>query len=362
MQPDSNNQHLLQTVLCIRIILDYHKIFDHFKCFSEVTSMQKLIITGSNGFVGSTLANNLKKNYEVTCLVRHGSNVNLLPENIELKYIDYNNSEAIMKLLRGQVILIHTAALTRAKNWQQFKQINIDLTEKLIEFYNKTPSLKQFIFISSQAAAGPAPDKNTPKLESDECYPVTMYGKSKLLAENLIKEKAEKSWTIIRPVSVFGPGDKDFLQYFRLIKKHLAMFIGFRQKYYNFIFVDDLVEMISKTVNNKKAYNETFFAGGTDMLSIQQFVHYIESVMNTRALHLHTPQFLLYPIAVVSEMFALFSHRPPIVNREKIKEFKEDYWLVSNEKTKKILDFETTGYMLDKLKMTYQWYKYKGWI
>jgi nucleoside-diphosphate-sugar epimerase len=329
--------------------------------------MQKLIITGSNGFVGSALANNLlannfKENYEVTCLVRHGSNVNLLPENIEIKYIDYNNIEAIMELLRGQDILIHTAALTRAKNWYQFRQINIDLTEKLLKIFNKTPSLKQFVFISSQAAAGPAPDKNTPRLESDECYPVTMYGKSKLLAENLIKEKAEKPWTIIRPVSVFGPGDKDFLQYFKLIKKHLAMFIGFRRKYYNFIFVDDLVEMISKTVNNKKAYNETFFTGGTDVLSIQQFIHNIESVMNIRALHLHIPQFLLYPIAVVSEMFALFSHRPPIVNREKIKEFKEDYWLVSNEKTKKILYFETSGNMLDNLKITYQWYKDIGWI
>ena len=331
-------------------------------CFPEVTYMQKMIITGSNGFVGSALANNLKGNYEVTCLVRNGSNVNLLPENIEIKHIDYNNIEEIMELLRGQDILFHTAALTRAKSWQQFKKINVDLTEKLIKFYNKTASLKQFIFISSQAAAGPAPDKNTSKLESDECYPVTMYGKSKLLAENLIKENAEKPWTIIRPVSVFGPGDKDFLQYFKLIKNRLAMFIGFRQKYYNFIFVDDLVEMISKTINNEKAYNETFFAGGADVLSIQQFVHYIESVMNTRALHLHVPQFLLSPIALVSEILTLFSHRPPIVNREKIKEFKEDYWLVSNEKTKKILDFETTGNMLDKLKITYQWYKDKGWI
>ncbi len=331
-------------------------------CFSEVTSMQKMIITGSNGFVGSALANKLKENYKVTCLVRHGSNVSLLPENIEIKYIDYNNTVVIMKLLRGQDVLIHTAALTRAKNWQQFKKINIDLTEKLIEIYNQTTSLKQFIFISSQAAAGPAADKSTPKLESDECHPVTMYGRSKLLAENLINEKAEKPWTIIRPVSVFGPGDKDFLQYFRLIKKHLAMFIGFRKKYYNFIFVDDLIEMISKTINNEKAYNETFFARGTDTLSIQQLVHYIESVMNTRALHLHIPQFLLYSIAVVSEMLTVFSHRPPIVNREKIKEFKQDNWIVSGDKAKKILNFETSGNMLDKLKTTYQWYKEKGWI
>ena len=331
-------------------------------CFSEVTSMQKMIITGSNGFVGSALANKSKENYKVTCLVRHGSNVSLLPENIEIKYIDYNNTVAIMKLLCGQDVLIHTAALTRAKSWQQFKHINIDLTEKLIEIYNQTTSLKQFIFISSQAAAGPAPDKNTPKLESDECYPVSIYGKSKLLAENLIKVKAEKPWTIIRPVSIFGPADKDFLQYFRLIKKHLAMFIGFQQKYYNFIFVDDLIEMISKTNNNEKAYNETFFARGTDTLSIQQFVHNIESVMNTRALHLHIPQFLLYPIAVVSEMLTVFSHRPPFVNREKIKEFKQDNWIVSGDKAKKILNFETSGNMLDKLKTTYQWYKEKDWI
>ena len=324
--------------------------------------MRKIIITGSNGFIGSFLAKKLiEQKYDVTCFVRYDSNIELLPENSKIVYVDYSNDKEISDLLQNQEIIIHVAALTRAKKWQQFKKINIELTEKLLDIYNKTPCLKQFIFISSQAAAGPA-NNNIPKIESDLCNPISMYGKSKLAAENIIKEKAEKPWTIIRPVAVFGPGEKDFLQIFKMVKKHISIFAGYSKKYINLISVDDLTDIIIKTIGNQKANNQIFFASDGNVYSLDDFISNLEKALNTYSVRFRIPEMLLLPAALFSEFCAFHRQKISFFNREKAKEMKQQYWLVSNNKIKELHNYKNNSDLQSNLKKTYDWYKKKGWM
>ncbi|NQV19427.1 MAG: NAD-dependent epimerase/dehydratase family protein [Armatimonadetes bacterium] len=324
--------------------------------------MKKIVITGSNGFIGSFLAKKLiQQKYDVTCFVRHYSNTELLPENSKIVYVDYSNDKELSDLLQNQEIIIHVAALTRAKKWEQFKKINIELTEKLLDLYNKTPCLKQFIFISSQAAAGPAKNK-IPKTESDLCNPISMYGKSKLTAENIIKEKAEKPWTIIRPVAVFGSGEKDFLQIFKMVKKHISIFAGYSKKYLNLIWVDDLTDIIIKTMGNQKAYNQVFFASDGNAYTWNAFISNLEKALNTSSIRFRIPEILLFPAAVISEFCAFHRQKIPLFNREKVKEMKQRYWLVSNKKVKELQNYTASSDLQTNLKKTYEWYKEKGWM
>lgn len=324
--------------------------------------MKKIVITGSNGFIGSFLAKKLiQQKYDVTCFVRYDSNIELLPENSKIVYVDFSNDKEISNLLQNQEIIIHVAALTRAKKWQQFKKINIELTDKLITFYNRTSSLKQFIFISSQAAAGPAKNKY-PKTESDLCSPISMYGKSKLAAENLVRDKAEKPWTIIRPVAVFGPGEKDFLQIFKMVKKHISIFAGYSKKYINLISVDDLTDIIIKTIGNQKAFNQVFFASDGNAYSWNDFISNLEKALNTFSIRFRIPDILLLPAALFSEFCAFHREKIPLFNREKVKEMKQQYWLVSNKKVKELLNFTASSNLQLNLRKTYDWYKEKGWL
>ncbi len=324
--------------------------------------MKKIVITGSNGFIGSFLAKELiQQKYDVTCFVRYGSNIELLPENSKIVYVDYSKEKEIYNLLQNQEIIIHVAALTRAKKWEQFKKINIDLTEKLINLYNTSNFLKQFIFISSQAAAGPAINKN-PKTESDLCNPISMYGKSKLSAEKIIKEKAEKPWTIIRPVAVFGPGEKDFLQIFKMVKKHISISAGYSKKYINLISVNDLTDIIIKTMGNQKAFNQVFFASDGNVYSLDDFISNLEKALNTYSIRFRIPEMLLLPAALFSEFCAFHREKIPLFNREKVKEMKQQYWLVSNQKVKELLNFNTSTDLYTNLKKTYEWYKEKDWM
>lgn len=337
----------------------FHKSIDRFEGDFEFYSMKKIAITGANGFVGSHLVRKLATSYDVLCLVRPNADLRLLPENARLCKIDYDLPEKIAEVLQECDVLIHNAALTRAKNWLTFQKTNIELTEKLLKL---SRNMQQFIFISSQAAAGPVVNRLSPMKEEDECQPVSMYGRSKLLAEEIIRQEAEIPWTIIRPVSVFGEGDKDFLQYFKMIKAGIAPRIGFQKKYFHFIYVRELVDLIEKALLNEKAFDQIFFASTDVELTMDQFIASVEKVMNKKSLHLTIPHQLLYPVSAISEFLNRFSTRPPLINREKVKEFRQRYWLASGAKARKMLSFNADADIISQLKETYEWYKQKGWL
>jgi nucleoside-diphosphate-sugar epimerase len=324
--------------------------------------MEKIIITGANGFIGSFLTKKLLENdFEVTSLVRYGSNIDLLPENSNIVFIDYDDEKKVQNVFQNKEILIHCAALTRALNWDFYKKINIDLTAKLVDSFNSTQSLKQFIFLSSQAAAGPSIE-GEPLSENDVEHPISLYGKSKLEAENIIKQKSEKPWTIIRPVSVFGPGDKDFLRVFKLVKHHLALYIGSEEKLFNLIYIEDLVNVIIKTCGNRKAFQQIFFASDNEVYTMEKFIDFLEQTLTTFTNPIRIPEFLLNYYAALSELLGKLNNKVPLINKEKVAELKKKFWLVSNEKVKNLLDFKPQFDIQEGLMITFKWYKEKDWL
>jgi len=325
--------------------------------------MKKIVITGANGFVGSSLAKMLVCNgYEITCLVRKGSNVDLIQNKNDIVYVDYNNADEIKRIISNKDVLIHTAAIVRSPKWESFQKVNIELTQQLIQICNDS-TLKQFIFVSSQAAAGPASSEHSLKKETDPTMPVTMYGKSKLLAEELIQKDLKIPWTIIRPVSVYGEGDKDFLELFKMVKNHFVVIHSFRKKFYNLIYIDELTDIIEKTINNKDAFKETFFAANLCIIKNNKLHKLIGEAIDSKTITLRIPEFLLFPIASLAELFSsIFRREFPILNKDKVKEFREDYWIVDTNKVKKKLNIEFKDEYLSNFKKTYKWYKDKGWI
>ncbi|MCD4818970.1 MAG: NAD-dependent epimerase/dehydratase family protein [Candidatus Cloacimonetes bacterium] len=322
----------------------------------------KTAITGSNGFLGSRIVHKLQSNdYEIMALIRKNANRELLHPNTNIVEINYNNVFEIEKTLNGQDVLIHSAALTRAKRWTDFQEINIKFTERLIEIFNRTKSLKQFIFISSQAAAGPSVNSK-PKIESDLNNPVSYYGKSKLLAEQLIKKKIKKPYTILRPSSIYGQGDRDFLNYFKMINKGITVLPGKQKKFINLISADEVSEYVMHTINNKSAFNQTFFLTDGNIYSLDQFIKILKEVMHQKTKDFKIPDKLLSPIAKTIELSTLFSKKPAILNQQKVNEIKYNFWLSENLKAVKLLNYSPQNGLKNNLITTYNWYKKKGWL
>jgi len=323
--------------------------------------MKKIVaVTGANGFIGSRLSSYLSDaGNEVRCIVRPTSDLSLLSSHLEIHRIDYDDKEALRDILTGSMIVIHAAALTRARHWDDFQKINIDLVADLVEVINQIDSIQQFIFISSQAASGPA-KSGVGKQEDDPCHPVSMYGRSKLQAEEIVHTNCQKPWTIIRPASVFGEGEKDFYNYYKIIEKGIAPVVGIVDRFMSVIHVDDLCSILDSAMLNKSAYNQIFFAAANEDISMAGFAYLIAQSMQKKIFELRIPLPVLYLSAIISELFTLSSKAPPLLNREKYREMKQRYWLVSIKKSVDILNFSQTATLTRQMQQTIKWYKSQG--
>ena len=322
----------------------------------------RILITGANGFIGTNLISKLKNVHNVTALARMKSSVDSIKKKANIIRSDYSEAE-LTKIFEHFDIVIHLAGATKGRNWKHFYNANFLLTDLISRIAEKSNSVKQLIFISSQAVAGLSQNK-IPKTEQDEDTPLTFYGKSKLLAEQaVIKNCKTIKYTILRPASVYGPGDKDFLIYFKLIKLGLITTIWKHEQYLSLIYVDDLVNAIQASIANKQAFNEIFFISDGKIYQPQQIAKIFQFVMGIKKVRmLAIPVFLVVIIAYLSEFISFFTRKLSIVNRQKIPELIGEFWTCDNTKSRKLLGLSKYYDLKTSAKITFEWYKAQGWL
>jgi nucleoside-diphosphate-sugar epimerase len=95
--------------------------------------------------------------------------------------------------------IFHLAGVTKARDRQGYVDGNVTITTRLLQACRSQPGLKKFVYVSSQAAAGPSL-AGIPLTEADAPHPISIYGECKLAAE---KEVLSISGEL--PVVVPGP-------------------------------------------------------------------------------------------------------------------------------------------------------------
>lgn len=325
----------------------------------------KALVTGANGFIGSFLVEKLlEQDFEVTCLVRKTSNlrwINKLP--VRFEFGDATNYDSLIKPVKDMDYIFHCGGIVRARKENDFFRVNYSGTENLLEACRKhNPKLKRFIYVSSQAAAGPAFDGN-PVTETDPAKPISNYGRSKLKGEEITLEYAKHfPTTIVRPPSVYGPRDSDILTIFKYVNSGFKPKIGKKEKKISIVHVSDLVRGIILAAQHKKAENEIFFIANEQNFSLTEFMNLIANVMDKKGLVITVPEFMLDVAAFFSENLARITGKVAIVNRDKVREMKQQYWLVDSSKAKNLLGFSPIIDMKQGLKETYLWYQQQGWL
>lgn len=324
-----------------------------------------VLITGSNGFIGSHLVERLlKQKYRVICLVRETSDLRWnkdLP--VEFVYGDFTDSSSFLLLISDVGYIYHLGGILRAHNESEFFRVNYEGTKNLLEACRQHNSvLKRFVYISSQAAAGPSLN-GIPLKEADPPKPISAYGRSKQLAEQAVLDfQSFFPITIIRPPVVYGPRDDDFLGVFKCIKFGIKPLIGNQEKIVNLINVNDLVRGIVLAAEHPNAENEIFFMANQKGYSWIEVEDAIARVMDKRALTIHFPEFALDVVANLSEQVANIFKNATIINRDKAVEMKQSYWLVDCSKAKRKLGFVPEIPLEQGLEETYHWYRLQGWL
>ena len=166
--------------------------------------MTLIAITGGTGFVGQKLIElAVQAGHEVRALTRRPQ-----PDIPRVTWVAgaLHTGMALTSLVRGADAVIHVAGVVNAPDREGFAAGNIAGTQAVVDAATGAGA-RRFIHVSSLAAREPS---------------LSAYGWSKAGAEHVV-EASSLDWTIVRPTAIYGPGDMEMRDMFRLAKRGLAL-------------------------------------------------------------------------------------------------------------------------------------------
>lgn len=166
--------------------------------------MTILALTGGTGFVGSRVIDlAIAAGHEVRALTRRAQ-----PARVGVTWIEgaLDTAAALDRLIAGADAVVHIAGVVNAPDRAGFAAGNIAGTQAVIDA-GKRAGAKRFIHVSSLAAREPA---------------LSNYGWSKREAERVVAASA-LDWAMVRPPGIYGPGDMEIRDMFRIAKFGIAL-------------------------------------------------------------------------------------------------------------------------------------------
>lgn len=325
----------------------------------------RVLITGASGFVGYHLINEaLKHNLEVFAAVRKSSDISHLKDlNIRFTYPDFTNAEALKKEFQANQYdyIIHAAGVTKARNQQEYNRINAGYTKNIAEAaLSINYQFKKLVFISSLAAVGPLENSTGIITEETQPRPVTAYGKSKLKAENDLKQFQALNYTILRPTAVYGPREKDIFIVIKQIAKGIEPYIGSKAQKLSFVYATDLAKASIAALNGGN--HKTYHLSDGNFYDRYEMADIIKSVLNTKAIQVHLPTGFVKVIAALSQGISSLNNKASALNIEKLKELTAANWACSIEQARHDLGFYPECNLQKGLAETLAWYKANKWL
>ena len=198
----------------------------------------KVLVTGSNGFIGKNLVERLSR-----------------LENIEICKFDKNSTlEELENDVAKSDFIFHLAGINRPQQIEEFYEGNSGLTEKLVSILEKLGKNVP-VLLSSSIQAGEDND----------------YGKSKLQSELVLKEYAKKTGApvfIYRLPNVFGKWSKPnynsvIATWCYNVTRDIPLQINDESKLLTLVYIDDVVDSfvthLEETVSNFECQVGTFY-------------------------------------------------------------------------------------------------------
>ena len=182
-----------------------------------------LAVTGGTGFVGRRLVDlAVEREHKVRALTRRPQEPR---EGVEWSEGNLDNREALERLVTGSDAVIHVAGVINSPDAAGFERGNVSGTLAMLAAATAAGT-KRFVHVSSLAAREPR---------------LSHYGASKARAEELV-ERSGLDWAIVRPPAVYGPGDRETLELFKMAKAGLILLPP--RGRLSLIHVDDLARLL----------------------------------------------------------------------------------------------------------------------
>ncbi len=252
-----------------------------------MNSKKKIFITGASSELMKKLISLLnKEEYEIYCLYRN--TYDTLGDNIIGITGDIREIQKLQEQIKSCDIIIHAAAITHSSNKKKYYEINLNATKELVDIAVEH-KIKKFIFISSRAAG----------IKSGA------YGKSKILAEEYIKQNIENQ-LIFRPAEIFGSDKKEGIEkIFSDIKtkKYIICPLNIPKLYP--VSIDDTVRIIHDFSFLKNTINQTVTINGNKGYTYVELVKLTAKIFQKKIRIIPVPKFMMLFMKIIIEIFKI---------------------------------------------------------
>ena len=299
-----------------------------------------LAITGGTGFVGSHLIDAaLAEGHTVKALARREQ-----PARNGVEWVNgsLEDREAVRALVTDVDAVIHVAGVINAPDAAGFDQGNVAGTLAMLAAAT-AGGVHRFVQVSSLAA-------REPKL--------SLYGAAKARAEELV-ERSGLDWVIVRPPAVYGPGDKETLDLFKMARGG-QIYMPPRGRL-SLIHVDDLAQLLL-TLAQPDAPKGLVLEpddGRAAGWSHREFGDALGTAVGTSARTISTPRFLL---AIGSRLDRLLRGDKAKLTPDRVAYFCHPDWVASADLQPSADLWKPQIETLRGLKDTAAWYRDKGWL
>ncbi|MFD2742677.1 MULTISPECIES: SDR family oxidoreductase [Sphingobacterium] len=244
----------------------------------------RILITGSNGFLGQKLVKRLAAESGNSLICTSGS-ADRISSDIPHKFlqVDFSDPKPLLEAIVNfrPTHIIHTAAISSVdvceKDPVQCQTVNVDIVSELA-----TVSKKLDIHLTFLSTDFVFDGQNGPYTETDATSACNAYGQSKIHAEKILRDSGCRH-AILRTILVYGSPNKGSSARNLVIWAKEALF---KQENIRVVsdqwrmptWVEDLVEACYLAA--KKQANGIYHISGDKMMSVEEIVHEVADYWN----------------------------------------------------------------------------------
>lgn len=326
-----------------------------------------ILVTGGLGYLGSHLVARLAAAGEAVRILarpqRTSERVERQVSPHEIVWGDIRDPAAVERAVQGTEVVIHLVSNFRSggSDEKDAYAVNVEGTRNVLDAC-ACAGVRQLIHCSTIGVHGSVLE--VPATEETPFNPLDLYQTTKLQAEQEVWRRHRQDGlpvTVMRPISIFGPGDRRMLKLFRMIRKRRFLMVGDGETLFQPAYVDDVVEGFMLSLRNHRAVGEAFIVGGDEYVPLRQLVAIIAAELGVRPPRLRVPLAPMLALADLCEkVFVPLGLEPPL-HRRRVSFF-QNHRAFSVDKARRLLGFQPRMPLREALRATIGWYRRQGWL
>jgi dihydroflavonol-4-reductase len=329
-------------------------------------------VTGAAGFTGGALVRRLLHDgFRVRALMRAGQRMAMNVgsseqqpsaghERLTIARGDLGDPDALSRLVEGAEIVFHVAGMFRKEGpREQFFEINYRGTANMLAA-SRAAGARRFVHCSTIGVYGHV--SGGPADEQSPFRPRDAYQESKVKAEEACWQamaSGEMEVTIIRPCSIYGPGDLRMLKLFRMLLRKRFVMIGTGEPNFHPVYIDDLVSAFIAAAQRPEAAGEAFIVGGPRYLPLAEYIGLAAAAVGVPQPRWRVPYSVMEAAARMCERVCTPLGIQPPLHRRRLSFFKHNRAFCV-DKSRRVLGVEPNVDIEQGFRRTVRWYRKEG--